>query len=49
MQLSHTPSALSASFDDPNLVVSAGLVPVVALAQQVGIGRLADHHLTVPG
>jgi Transposase DDE domain group 1 len=49
MQLSHAPAALSASFDDPNLVVSAGLVPTVALAQRVGIGRLADQHVTVPG
>ena len=49
MQLSHTVRAISATFDEPNLIASAGLVPAVVLAQQVGIGRLADHHLTVPG
>jgi hypothetical protein len=31
MQLCHTPRATSAVFDDPNLVSSAGLVPVLAL------------------
>jgi hypothetical protein len=40
---------MSAVFDDPNLVSSAGLVPVVALAQAAGLGELADEHLTVPG
>jgi hypothetical protein len=36
-------------FDDPGLVSFAGLVPVVALAHQAGLERLADRHLTVPG
>jgi len=49
MQLSHTPAALSASFDEPNLVVSAGLVPALRLAQKVGLPDLAGEHLTVPG
>jgi len=35
-------------FDDPNLVSSAGLVPVLALARSAGLGRLADQHLSVP-
>jgi hypothetical protein len=48
MQLSHTPGATSAVFDDPNLVSAAGLVPVVALAGAVGLGRLCDEHLSVP-
>src|SRR5437867_2047796 len=48
MQLSHTPTATSAAFDDPNLVSSAGLVPVVALAESVGLRGLVDEHLTVP-
>lgn len=48
MQLSHSPHALSAAFDDPNLVSSSGLVPVVALAESVGLRGLADEHLTVP-
>ena len=34
MQLSHTRPAVSAVFDEPNLVSAAGLVPVMALARQ---------------
>jgi hypothetical protein len=48
MQLSHTPQATSAVFDDPNLVSSAGLVPVLALARTAGLQELAQQHLTVP-
>lgn len=39
----------SASFDDPNLVSTAGLVPVMALAERAGLGALADGFLSVPG
>lgn len=49
MQLSHTCPVSSATFDEPNLVSSAGLVPVMALARQAGLGELADERLTVPG
>ena len=35
-------------FDDPNLVSSAGLVPVVALAESAGLGALAQQRLSVP-
>jgi hypothetical protein len=48
MQLSHTAAARSAVFDDPNLVASAGLVPVLALADRAGLRGLADQHLSVP-
>lgn len=48
MQLRHTPRATSAGFDDPNLVSSAGLVPVLALARSTGLAELAQKHLTVP-
>ena len=48
MKLSHTLRATSARFDDPNLVSSAGLVPVLALAESAGLGHLVDRHLTVP-
>jgi hypothetical protein len=48
MQLSHTPAARSAVFDDPNLVSSAGLVPVLTLAESAGLRMLAGEHLTVP-
>jgi hypothetical protein len=48
VQLSHTLRTTSAVFDDPNLVSSAGLVPVLALADRAGLRELADEHLTVP-
>jgi hypothetical protein len=48
MQLCHTSAATSAVFDDPNLVSSAGLVPVLALARTAGLQELAQTHLSVP-
>ncbi|HXO52727.1 MAG TPA: hypothetical protein VN888_17255, partial [Mycobacterium sp.] len=36
MQLSHTRPVAAARFDDPNLVSYAGLVPIMALAEQSG-------------
>jgi hypothetical protein len=35
-------------FDDPNLVSSAGLVPVLALARSAGLPEIAQQHLSVP-
>ncbi len=35
-------------FDDPNLVGSAGLVPVMRLAARAGLANLADRLLSVP-
>lgn len=48
MQVSHRPSAVSVSFDEPNLVSSAGLVPVMVLARDSGLHDLAGEWLTVP-
>ena len=48
MQLFHKNSALSATFDDGNLVSSAGLVPAMMLAVSTGLKDLADALLTVP-
>jgi hypothetical protein len=48
MQLCHTSAATSAVFDDPNLVSSAGLIPVMALARSAGLQDLAKRHLSVP-
>jgi hypothetical protein len=48
MQLSHTRPVVSATFDDPNLVSAAGLVPVMRIAAEAGLRDLADHRLTVP-
>jgi hypothetical protein len=49
MQLSHTRAAMSAVFDDPNLVGAAGLVPVVGLCDRIGLGELAQDWIRVPG
>lgn len=48
MQLSHTLPVSSATFDEPNLVSAAGLIPLMKLAQQAGLRRLGDEHLSVP-
>ncbi|APE08618.1 IS1380 family transposase (plasmid) [Rhodococcus ruber] len=48
MQLSHTRPVAAARFDDPNLVSTAGLVPIMGLAQNCGLQALADEHLSVP-
>lgn len=48
MQLSHTRPVVSATFDDPNLVSAAGLVPLMALAEEAGLHTLGDEHLSVP-
>ena len=48
MQVSHKPSAVSVSFDEPNLVASAGLLPVMTLARDAGLHELAQDWLTVP-
>src|SRR3954449_1492612 len=48
MQLSHTRPVVSVAFDEPNLVSSAGLVPLMALARKAGLGELADERMTVP-
>ena len=40
---------MSALFDEPNLIGSAGLVPAIALTGRIGLAELADRLLTVPG
>lgn len=47
MQLSHACRAVSARFDDPNLVSCAGLVAVMALAGRCGLARLLTERLTI--
>ncbi len=49
MRVSHASSAVSARFDDPNLVSLAGLVPVLALSQRCGLAGLVAGKLTVHG
>lgn len=48
MQVSHTARTAAASFDDPNLVSAAGLLPIVRLAEKAGLRSLADQWLSVP-
>jgi hypothetical protein len=49
VRLSHSPGKLHVSFDDPNLVSYAGLVPVMALAQRAGLGNLVAEHVRPGG
>jgi hypothetical protein len=49
MQSSHAVTAVDVAFDDPNLVGDVGLVPVLALAEQVGLPELVAEHVTVLG
>jgi Transposase DDE domain group 1 len=47
VRLSHGSPALSATFDDPNLVSVGGLAPVLALAQDCRLGDLVADKLTL--
>ena len=49
MRLLHSLAKIHATFDDPNLVSRAGLVPVMALAQRAGLGALAGAHVRPGG
>jgi hypothetical protein len=50
VQVSHTFGPDSAVFDEDNLVSCAGLVPVIALAEQSGLSELLDNkiHIAAP-
>jgi Transposase DDE domain group 1 len=47
VRLLHDLAKIHASFDDPNLVSRAGLVPVMALAQAAGLGDLVEEHVWI--
>lgn len=49
MQLSHATAAVDIAFDEPNLITDAGLVPVVALAEQIGLPDLVAEHVMITG
>ena len=49
MQSSHAVSAVSAVFDDPNLIACAGLVPVMRLAERCGLPRLVTERVRLSG
>jgi hypothetical protein len=45
VRLLHELAKINATFDDPNLVSRAGLIPVMALAQRAGLGELVAGHV----
>jgi hypothetical protein len=45
--LLHDLAKIHATFDDPNLVSQAGLVPVMALAQRAGLAALVGEHVRI--
>ena len=45
MQSSHAAGHVSASFSDPNLIASAGLVPVMRLAERCALPSLIRRHV----
>jgi Transposase DDE domain group 1 len=47
VRLLHGLAKTCATFDDPNLVSRAGLVPVMALAQRAGLPDLAGEHVRI--
>jgi len=47
VRLLHSLSKIRATFDDPNLVSRAGLVPVMALAERAGLAALAGEHVRI--
>jgi hypothetical protein len=49
MQSCHAAGVVDVVFDDPNLIADAGLVPVVTLAEQVGLPELVAAHVAVTG
>jgi hypothetical protein len=49
MQSSHVVGVVDVVFDDPNLIADVGLVPVVALAEQIGLPELVAQHVAITG
>ena len=49
MKSCHAAGVVDVVFDDPNLIADAGLVPVVALAEQIGLPKLVADHVAITG
>jgi hypothetical protein len=49
VKVSHTPAAVSAVFDDRNLIAYAGLLPVMRLAERCGLSRLVAEKVKLTG
>jgi hypothetical protein len=45
MRSSHTAGAVSVRFDDEGLVSCAGIVPVMRLAENIGLGGLIEQRV----
>jgi hypothetical protein len=49
MQSCHAAAAVDVAFDEPNLIVDAGLVSVVALPERIGLPDLVGEHVAIDG
>ena len=49
MRLLHTLGKMRASFDHPNMISRAGLVPLAGLAERTGLHDLAAAHVRLAG
>ncbi|MGW3659867.1 hypothetical protein ACWD6R_31340 [Streptomyces sp. NPDC005151] len=49
MKSSHSPAAVFAAFDDPNLIAHAGLVPAIRLAERCDLPRLVAEKVKLTG
>ncbi|MCQ4083149.1 IS1380 family transposase [Streptomyces sp. RB6PN25] len=49
MQVCHAAEHVSAVFDEPNLIADAGLLPLVRLAERVGLRELAASSVRIEG
>jgi hypothetical protein len=49
MQSSHAAAAVDVAFDEANLIADAGLVPAVALAEQIDLPGLIAEHVAIVG
>ncbi len=49
MQSFHAAAAVVVAFDDPNLIADAGLVPIVALAERIGLPDLVSDRVKIVG
>jgi hypothetical protein len=47
MQSLYAPASVDVAFDEPNVISDAGLVPLIALAEQVGLPDLVREHLAI--
>lgn len=49
MQSSHAATTIDVTFDEANLIADAGLVPVIALAEKIGLPDLVAEHVSITG